>query len=117
MKKKFTLSFLFFFFLSTNIIFSQDNRKAHFSILSKGKNIPEEITRAIESVQWESYRFIDKRRQIPIEGGEFILELYSANELLEKYGRQVDPRNKLFVDSGDAYLIQEAKGNIRIIKK
>ena len=116
MRNLFLISLLFF---SCSFI-AQNNslggpKKSHFIIHSNNKPIPHEIQDAISRAQLDSLRFTNQSRLIPIDGGEFVLELYSGEELLKNYGRQTHPLNKNSETDKRNFLIQVAKGNLRVI--
>ena len=66
--------------------------KEHFIIHQNGANIDvEKLTSYLNTGYFnlDEYRFYDKRRIIQFEGTTATIELYSAKELLEIYGKPV----------------------------
>lgn len=53
-----------------------------------------------EDGNFDMYRFYDKRRKIEFTGSEAYIELYSAKELNEKYGKPISP---LTIQEGQPY--------------
>jgi hypothetical protein len=46
---------------------------------------------ALDNKELDGFRFLDKRRIIKFEGSATTVELYSAKELLDLYGKQISP--------------------------
>jgi hypothetical protein len=76
---------------------SDNSSKTHFILnLNVGaKNKQELYNHALNSfTRLENYRLLDKRRTIQLANGDGSVELFSANELKQLYGRLVRPQNK-----------------------
>ena len=88
--KKVTL-LLFVFLVKFN--FSQNSSKIHFIIHSLGKST--EITKyqnvADQCSDLDKYRLLNKRRVINFTDMKASIELFSAQELLDTYGKQIHP--------------------------
>ena len=95
MKKIPLLLLLTFFYVST--IFSQNNsqtslpkKKDHYRIINNGNSDPLWYEKAMAHAQgMDSLRFLKERRHIPIQGTSLVLELWSAEELLQAYGKPI----------------------------
>ena len=65
--------------------------KPHFIIhTSATQDIPN-YEYALKDFDFDSYRFYDKRRIIKFTNSDATIELYSAKELLDIYGKPVSP--------------------------
>ncbi len=85
------LLFLFGFILSINFLHSQTSAKKHFIIhrIDNTADISKYQEAAAAWGQLDGFRFLDKRRTINFTDGKASIELYSANELLEMYGKHI----------------------------
>ena len=79
-----TTKFLSSIFLIVALSLSGYAQKGTYSIVQKSdvKNI-KEYEKAMDDANFDSYRFIDKRRKLVFESG-VVIELLSVNELKEK---------------------------------
>jgi hypothetical protein len=84
---------LFAFAFHSQVYTYQSAKKFHYEInSSENDSINKRINQAaFDYVKFDELRFLDERRVIPIKGYNASLLLYSANELLEKYGKQISP--------------------------
>ncbi len=89
MKKIILLVFVFL----VKFNFSQNSVKTHFIIHPIDKSIEIRLyERAASSwAQLDKYRLLDKRRIIYFSDMKASIELFSAQELLETYGKQISP--------------------------
>ena len=104
------ISLVLFLFL-TNKTYSQTVEtetleKSSFIISSSNENISSAQlnvykTAVNNNTNLDELRFLDQRRIIPFEKNEISIELFSANELLEKYGKEI-PENT--IAHGSKYL-------------
>ena len=95
----------------TNKIYSQivdteTMEKSSFIISSSNENITSAQLNVYKTAvnnytNLDELRFLDQRRIIPFEKNEISIELFSANELLEKYGKEI-PKNTIV--HGSKYL-------------
>ncbi len=86
MKKAFfTLALL----LSIGICAQSGSKKPHYEIINPESEIFLKYEKALTHTEFDGLRFLNQRRQIPIDGSKIIIELYSAQELLEKYGKKI----------------------------
>lgn len=73
---------------------AQTEKKEHFIIHTNGALI--DVAKHTEAISAYSaidqFRFYDKRRIIKFTESEATVELLSAKELLEKYGKQIPPQ-------------------------
>lgn len=70
--------------------------KPHFDLRLNNnlKNMQSSYINALNNYpRIENYRFVNKRRIIQLANGAGEVELYSANELWQLYGRRVRPQN------------------------
>jgi len=67
--------------------------KEHYRLLNPKGDFSLNYEKALTRASLDSLRFVEKRRQIPIEGTNMVLELFSAKELLEKYQKPILPIN------------------------
>ena|ERR1700758_1201151 len=65
--------------------------KEHYRIINPSFEFTLNYEKALINTQLDSLRFLNQRRQIQIAGTNIILELYSAQELLDKYGKPISP--------------------------
>jgi hypothetical protein len=67
--------------------------KKHYELLSSVEN--EDLTLYQQALsnysELDQFRFLNNRRTIKFSGSNVSIELYSANELLTDYGKQVAP--------------------------
>jgi hypothetical protein len=84
---------LFTFFLIFIVqLSSAQNSKTHFIIHNPGNSSENaKIENAFSTFDFDSFRFYDKRRTIKFTGSDISIELYSAKELLDTYGKPVSP--------------------------
>ena len=75
---------------------SNQKTKSHYSIINPNNENQDIIIKAITHTDLDSFRFVDKRRLISIDGTNIQLELYSGNELLNLYGKQISPNNEIY---------------------
>jgi hypothetical protein len=104
------ISLVLFLFL-TNKTYSQTVEtetleKSSFIISSSNENITSAQLNVYKTAvnnftNLDELRFLDQRRIIPFEKNEISIELFSANELLEKYGKEI-PENTIV--HGSKYL-------------
>jgi len=75
------------------ILFSQTEKKEHFIIHANGAdtNVIKYEEALVAYSQMDVFRFYDKRRVIQFVNSSITVELYSAKELLEKYGKEIPP--------------------------
>jgi hypothetical protein len=66
-------------------------RKEHYQFVNKNVESTLYYEKAMTHTDLDSLRFLNKRRLIPIEGTTVFIELYSAEELLEKYKQPISP--------------------------
>lgn len=93
MKKKSLLLFVFvllacFAGISQSNSASQKN-KEHYRIINANQEDDLRYVKAMTKASVDSLRFLNERRQIPISGTTMVLELYSAQELKDTYGKPV----------------------------
>ena len=72
-------------------IAQQTAQKNHYSIINESFDFTLKYEKALEHTQLDNLRYLDTRRQIPIEGTKISIELFSAQELLENYGKPISP--------------------------
>ena len=82
-----------FFVLLVKFNFSQNSGKTHFIIHPIDKSIEISLYERAASnwTQLDKYRLMDKRRVIYFSDMKASIELYSAQELLDTYGKQISP--------------------------
>ncbi|MDQ3190424.1 MAG: hypothetical protein M3Q58_02420 [Bacteroidota bacterium] len=85
---------LIFACLFVNISFAQNSVKKHFVIntINPSFNIDKYVFAAENWGSIDEYRLYDKRRVIAFRDKGVTIELFSAKELLELYGKQIPPR-------------------------
>ncbi len=82
--------------LKKNTVNNAANLKPHYilSLNSSAKQKEEMYINALNQYAGiENFRLIDKRRVIQLANGDGKIELFSANELNQLYGRRVRPKN------------------------
>ena len=81
------------FMLYASFINAQPSKKQHFIIhaVDKSINISKYEQAAELYGQLDKYRFYDKRRTIAFTDSKATIELYSAKELLDIYGKEISP--------------------------
>ena len=65
--------------------------KPHFVIHTQNADDIPNYEHALKDFDFDSYRFYDKRRIIKFTNSSATIELYSAKELLDIYGKPVSP--------------------------
>lgn len=82
-------------FFICSAVFSQNNstepavKKELYRVINTGSDNPAMLYKALNHCHLDSLRFLNERRQLAVEGTTLVLELFSANELLERYGKPV----------------------------
>ena len=74
---------------------AQAQSKSHFRVLENGievQNTP--CHAAMADLDVDFYRYTDVRRQIGVDGTNFIIELFSGQELWANYQKQISPNNR-----------------------
>jgi gliding motility-associated-like protein len=66
-------------------------QKNHYSIINKDFEFTLPYEKALEHTQLDNLRYLDSRRQVPVEGTKIIIELFSAQELFTSYGKPISP--------------------------
>lgn len=72
----------------------QAQTKTHFRILENGvevQNTPYHL--AVAEMNLEAFRYIETRRQMPIDGTNYVIELFSGEELWATYQKRISPFN------------------------
>jgi hypothetical protein len=94
MKKSYFFTLTFFVFSS--FLFSQSNsaepsakKKEHYRIINNGSDSPLNLEKLLPGASLDSLRFLNERRQIAVEGTSLVVELFSAQELLNDYKKPV----------------------------
>ena len=72
-------------------IAQQRVNKASYQIINPNFDFILKYEKALSHTQLDGLRFMNQRRQIPIEGTNVKIELYSAQELLINYGKTISP--------------------------
>ncbi|MCC7331296.1 MAG: hypothetical protein IT232_01700 [Flavobacteriales bacterium] len=69
----------------------KDGYKTHYEIknLNSYSNPDNVVIAAEECTSFDKIRYIDKRRSVRLKNSDVIIELYSALELKEMYGKEV----------------------------
>jgi hypothetical protein len=93
---RFIFYIIFSFFIikfNAQVYTYQNATKFHYEIVSnENDSINKRIYQAAyDYKKFDEVRFLDSRRNINISGYNAYLILYSANELLERYGKQISP--------------------------
>lgn len=73
----------------------QAQNKSHFRVLENGvevQNTPYHL--AVAEMDMDIYRYVSTRRQMPIQGTNFVIELFSGDELWTMYQKRISPNNK-----------------------
>ena len=106
MKKIITL-LLLIICVSGNSAFSQNlSEKKHFDFIKvSSASSKDNLLKMLNVLNLENYRLIDKRRSLEFNDGS-VIELFSANELMEKYQRKFNPANKLWTPNLPNLIIQ-----------
>lgn len=97
------IKFLFFIFLIlsfSQVSFSQvydykNATKSHFRVVNiESYSNPDFLQQAAyEFSGFDSLRLVNQRRVILVKGTQVYIELYSGQELLEMYGKEISPLN------------------------
>jgi hypothetical protein len=99
--KYYYFSFFLLFFLGNFELKAQQMQSAPiekktFTISSVGNQISDEELgiyklALLEFSQLDEFRFLNERRTIHFEKNQIAVELFSANELAEQYGKEISP--------------------------
>ena len=94
-------SFFVFLMLTLNLLSiselqaqSKQKDKTHYTIINPKNENQDLIIKAITHTDLDPFRFVDKRRLVSIEGTNIQIELFSGNELMDLYGKQISPNNQ-----------------------
>jgi len=85
------LLIVFTLLLSFGLSAQNGSKKPHYTIINPGFEPFLNYEKALTHTEFDGLRFLNQRRQIPIEDTKIIIELYSAEELQQKYGKQISP--------------------------
>jgi hypothetical protein len=97
--EKFLVPFLVLIFLSgsfsaiSQVYTYKKASKVHYEIITtQNDSIQERINQAaFDFTKFDALRFLNTRRMIPVSGYNSTVVLYSAQELQEKFGKQISP--------------------------
>ena len=82
------------FLMSFSFLKAQDaKKKEHYLLLNPLSEFSLNFEKALTRASLDTLRFVNQRRQIPLEGTTMLVELYSAKELLEIYKKPIHPLN------------------------
>ncbi|MBX7180481.1 MAG: hypothetical protein K1X82_00085 [Bacteroidia bacterium] len=96
MKKVVSVLFLLVIVGIRSVLAQTATPKAHFEFVKVVSPESKDHTlKMMQVIDLERFRLLDQRRKIEVYDGT-IIELYSANELREKYQRKPSPTNKLW---------------------
>lgn len=96
MKNVLSVLFLMIFLGMKSVSAQTATPKAHFEFLKVvSSESKDHALKMMQVIDLERFRLLDQRRKIEVFDGT-IIELYSANELREKYQRKPSPTNKLW---------------------
>jgi hypothetical protein len=87
-KKLLTLSLLLVCFFPKA---QETQKKVHYIIHNPAVESALKYEKALYHTDLDGLRFLNGRRIIPVEGSFITIELFSANELLKSYGKQISP--------------------------
>ncbi len=96
MKKLVSVLFLLVIVGMKSVLAQNASPKTHFEFIKEASSESKDHTlKMMQVVDLERFRLLDQRRKIEVYDGT-IIELYSANELRERYQRKPSPTNKLW---------------------
>ena len=96
MKKLISVLFLLVTLGMKSVLAQTATPKAYFEFVKVVSPESKDHTlKMMQVVDLERFRLLDQRRKIEVYDGS-VIELYSANELREKYQRKPSPTNKLW---------------------
>lgn len=73
----------------------QAQSKTHFRVLENGIEVQNTICHtAAAALNMDLFRYTDIRRQIPVDGTSYTIELYSGQELWTAYQKRISPLNR-----------------------
>jgi hypothetical protein len=79
------------FILSSFTAFAQ-KAKEHYILHNPDPKISAEVYKAaIENKDLDQFRYLNQRRTIRFANSQASIEIFSAKELLDKYGKQISP--------------------------
>jgi hypothetical protein len=97
MKNSLALTFrgvILFVFILLSSSLSAQKSKSHYLLHNPDPAIPAAVyEEAINKKNFEEFRYVDARRTIKFSGSSASIELFSAKELLELYGKAIHPMN------------------------
>lgn len=77
-------------FVGLNTISAQ-NQKQHYRVFSTSGENTLAVEKSISKAYLDSLRFLNQRRQIQVLGTNTVVELFSAQELMDTYQKQIAP--------------------------
>jgi hypothetical protein len=86
-----SISLLLFLFVASNSVNAQKDKKEHYKIINKYSESTDLLEKSLYHSQLDSLRFLNERRYLPVSGTKLVLELFSAQELKEKYAKEISP--------------------------
>ena len=80
-------------YFSAQVYTYQNSTKKQYEIINaENSELKDRIYQAaFDYGKFDELRFLDKRREVKIEGTEVTVILYSAQELLDSYGKKISP--------------------------
>lgn len=84
---------LFFFMLIMPFFLRAQapKKKEHYQIINQNFEFTLFYEKAMTHTDLDSLRFLNERRQVPVEGTTIFIELFSAQELFDKYQKPISP--------------------------
>lgn len=84
---------LFVFCLFSFLVSAQT--KNSYRLINNGTAESSLYEKALGVASFDTLRFLNKSRMVPIAGTSFVVEIFSAQHLFEKFGKQVSPHTIL----------------------
>ena len=81
--------FLIVFFVASFKLYSQG--KQSYRLINHGNSNGDIYEKALAVASFDSLRYLDKSRFVPIVGTQFEVEIFSAQFLFDNYGKQISP--------------------------
>ena len=116
-----TILILVLFFAFSKIGFSQDAKVKQHYVINNAADAKEatSYSELLSNFDFDQYRFYDQRRTIKFIKSNITIELFSAKELLDTYGKTVSPFTIMDnIHSKEiAFIMNGGKAQIVTIKK
>ncbi|MGZ3863096.1 MAG: PKD domain-containing protein [Bacteroidia bacterium] len=102
---------IFSLLISFTFSAQNDYKRPNLVLINPYSEVSLKYEKALTHTDFEEYRLLNERRRIPIAGTDIEVELFSANELNQKYGTPISPLTLKTVEGTKNIRLQLADNN------